>query len=248
MFRGELERAEVLARRAIAESGNRSDLRVRSLRTLGILRGSTGHQEEALALHREALDICRRSGFTARIPIALVDVGDALSLLGDHAQALQCYREAEHAGTELGMQSMKETVWFRYLALDLEEGRTEGIHERIRTTLERIMALGTELEMYFYDLLAAWAHAIDGQVRACLDRLAQIASLDSFPVHARFALTFGSLIDHLGRAAAEQSLSAQDRADAVRWLDEAVAFLRRMPGTGLVERCTEVRARFAAAV
>ena len=246
MFRGELERAEVLARRAIAESGNRSDLRVRSLRTLGILRGSSGNQEEALALHREALDICRRSGFTARIPIALIDVGDALSLLGDHAQALQCYREAEHAGTELGMQSMKETVWFRYLALDLEQGRTEGIHERIRTTLERVMALGTELEMYFYDLLAAWAHAIDGQVRACLDRLARIGSLDSFPVHTRFALTIGSLIDHLGRAAVEQSLSAQDCADAVRWLDQAVTFLRRMPGTGLVERCTEVRARFAA--
>jgi tetratricopeptide (TPR) repeat protein len=247
MFRGELERADSMARRALAESGNRSDLRVRSLRTLGIMLGCTGRHEEALALHREALDICRRAGFTARIPLALIDVGDCKSLLGDYAQALQCYREAEHAANELGMRSVKETVLFRYLVVDLDQGRTEGIHERIHVTLQQVKELDTVVEPYFYDLLSAWAHAIDGEVRQCLDFLARIGSLERFPVHTRFSLTIGSLIDHLGRAAATQPLSAQDRADAVRWLDGAATFLRRLPGTGLVERCAEVRERFAAA-
>jgi tetratricopeptide (TPR) repeat protein len=247
VFRGEMERAEALARRALAESGNRSDLRVRSLRTLGVVLGSQGRHEEALALHRESLDLCRRAGFTARIPIALIDVGDCKSLLGDPAQALQCYREAEHAANELEMKSVKETVWFRYLALDLEQGRTQGIHERIRETLDQVAAIGTDVDVHFYDLLAAWAHAIDGRIRACLDSLARIGSLDRFPVHTRFALSIGSLIDHLGRAATTQALSPEDRADAVRWLDGALTFLRRLPGTGLLKRCAEVRERFAAA-
>jgi tetratricopeptide (TPR) repeat protein len=247
MFRGELEPAEALARRALAESGNRSDLRVRSLRTLGIMLGCTGQQAEALALHRESLDICRRSGFTARIPLTLIDVGDCLSLLGDQAQARASYREAEHAATELGMQSVKESVWYRFLVLDLMEGRTEGFHERIRATIDRVAAVGTSLDMNFYYLLEAWAHAIDGKVRPCLDSLARMGSLDSFPVHTRFALTIGSLIDYLARASTAQPLSEQDRADAVRWLDDAAGFLRRLPGTGLVERCHEVREMLAAA-
>jgi serine/threonine protein kinase/tetratricopeptide (TPR) repeat protein len=87
VFEGDAVTAERHARRALEESGNRSDLRTRSLRLIGMVCEAMGRPEEALALHREALEICRRSGLTARIPIALVDIGDLMTLLDQSEDA-----------------------------------------------------------------------------------------------------------------------------------------------------------------
>jgi tetratricopeptide (TPR) repeat protein len=247
VFEGDYGVAETHARRALAEAGNRSDLRARSLRVLGVVYECMGRHEEAMAMHVEALDICRRSGLTARIPIALIDIGDCMSMLGRHEQARARYREAEHASRELGLHGSVEAVGFRYLMLDLDQDRTEGIFERIRATFARAAAAGTNPRAGIYALCEAWAHAVDGRARACLDILQGIAPLEDFPAHMRFARALDAMVEHLVRAAESQSLGPADRADIARLIDSVSSFVHRLPGAGLRDRGDELRKRLAAA-
>lgn len=247
LFEGEPAQAELHARRALAESGARSDLRARSVRLLGVVYECTGRPREAIALHREALDICRRSGLTARIPIALIDVGDSLSMLGQHQEALERYREAEHAARELGLFGSVEAVGFRYLMLDLELGRTEGIAERIRAAHAQAVADGVNPHPELYALCEAWAHASDGRVRACLDILAHLTPVERLPVHIRFARALDTIVERLVEAAESRPLAPEDRAGLEGFIDRVYQYIRRFPATALTDRGAEMRKRLATA-
>jgi tetratricopeptide (TPR) repeat protein len=246
VFEGELAVAERHARRALEESGNRSDLRTRSLRLLGMVCEALSRPEEALALHREALDICRRSGLTARIPIALIDIGDLMILLGQGEEARARLREAEHAARELGLRGSVAAVGLRYLLLDLEQGRTEGIFERIRETFACAdeVGVGPGQEMQF--LCEAWAHANAGDTRACLDTLQRLGPVDRFPAHMRYARMLVLLVEQLVRAAESRTPSPADRADLERLLDSISILLQRLPAKGLTARSDALRERLAA--
>jgi serine/threonine protein kinase/tetratricopeptide (TPR) repeat protein len=246
-YEDEPERAEALARRALAESGNRSDLRARSLRMLGIVHECSGRFREALAQHREVLEICRRAGLTARIPISLIDIGDSLSMLGNTAEARAQFREAEHAARELGLHGTLEALSFRELMMDLDEGRTAGIVERIRAAFDRSAALGLDPRPHFYDLSTAWAHAIDGRVRDCLDTMSLLGPLERLPGRTRFATILDAILERLVLAAEAQPLSARDRADIALLIDQVSEFFRRMPRGDALDRSAELHARLAAA-
>jgi tetratricopeptide (TPR) repeat protein len=246
VFEGDAVTAERHARRALEESGNRSDLRTRSLRLIGMVCEAMGRPEEALALHREALEICRRSGLTARIPIALVDIGDLMTLLDQSEDARARFREAEHAAQELGLRGAVAAVELRYLLLDLEQGRTERIFELIDETFRRADEVGVSPGDEMRRLCEAWAHAIHGRVRACLDVLQPLGPVEQFPMHARYARMLVLLLEQLVRTAESQPLSPADRADVERLLDGITTLLRRLPRGMLTGRADGLRERLAA--
>jgi serine/threonine protein kinase/tetratricopeptide (TPR) repeat protein len=247
LWEGDAPAAEEHARRALAEAGNRSDLRARSLRLLGMVSESTGRYEQALALHREALELCRRAGLTARIPVSLIDVGDCMAVLGKTDEARARYREAEHAARELGLHGSVETVGFRAFMLDLEQGRTEGLVDRIRAAYAWATEAGMHPLHEVYMLCEAWAHAIDGRVRDCLDILGRITPIEDLPAHARFARALDNLLERLVRAAESQPVTDEDRAGIERFIDGASKFVGRMQAAGLIDRSDELRRRLAAA-
>lgn len=247
LWEGEGAASEAYARRALAEAGNRSDLRARSLRLLGVVHEFTGRYEQALALHHEALALCRRAGLTARIPVSLIDVGDCMAVLGKPEEVRARYREAEHAARELGLHGTVEAVEFRFLMLDLEEGRTEGIVERIRGAYEWATNAGINPHLEIYAVCEAWAYAIDGQVRASLEILDRTSLLDELPAHARFALALDSLVERLVEGAESQPLAAEERAAIARFIDRASKFFARMRAAGILDRSDEMRRRLAAA-
>jgi tetratricopeptide (TPR) repeat protein len=247
VFGGDLDIAETHARRALVEAGKRSDLRARSLRLLGVVFECKGRYDEALTLHSEALDVCRRSGLTARIPITLIDIGDCTGMLGRHEEAHARYREAEHAARELGLHGSVEAVAFRYLIMSLEQGRTEGILERIRADFARAVASGDNPRQDLYAMCEAWVHAIEGRARACLDVLQGLGPVEEFPRHRRFARALDGIVEHLVRTAESQSLSSAERAEVSRLIDGASHFIRRVPGALLRDRSDEMRKRLASA-
>ena len=247
VFQGDLDVAEVHARRALAEAGNRSDLRARSLRLLGVVCEHGGRYQEAFELHREALEICRRSGLTARIPITLMDIGDTVALQGKYEEASARYREAEHVARELGMHGSVEAVEYRHLMLELEQGRTAGILERLHAAIARTVAAGFKPRLDYYVMCTAWVHAIDGRTRDCLDIVQGIGSLDQLPLHARLARLLDIMVESLVRNAESQPLDAADRAGLERLIDSVSDYIARLPGTLLVDRRAELHARLTAA-
>jgi tetratricopeptide (TPR) repeat protein len=65
---GRLEEAELAARTALEHSSEQADLRVRSLRALGVVLSWRGRPEEGSEAQNEALELCRSRGLIARVP------------------------------------------------------------------------------------------------------------------------------------------------------------------------------------
>ena len=163
LFRGEPEEAERMARRALAESGDRLDLRTRSLRVLGLAFLHLGQVEEARACLQEFLDISRRAGLVTRIPLALLQLGELERIQDDLAAARIHYASAERAAQDLGLASTLVLIHMRQLACDLDEGKTAGMRERMRALQERGRSAGLGFIDWFSKVMEAWLRAHEGR-------------------------------------------------------------------------------------
>lgn len=246
IFRGEHERAEAVARRAVDEAGTRSDLRTRSLRMLGLVLQCLGRFEESLAQHQEVLALCRRSGLRARIAIALGDVGNALSLLGRVDEARDCYVRAERVARELGMHTSVESIQLRLVLCDLTEGRAAGALARLQSLRAGVTATNKTALTQISILAEAWAHALDERVDDALATMADLHGQDEIPRLITPISMLQTFLDCLIETVEARGASADQRAAIARWLDVADRLAGYFPATELPQRGVALRARLAA--
>ena len=120
------------AERALAESGDNPQLRVRSLRALGTVFTWLGRGQEAVSAHQEALDVAHRYGLYARIPIAYHDLGDAHRMNGDGLAASQAYDVALHNASQLDLGHTRELVRVKQVMCRLTDGDTQNVVDELQ--------------------------------------------------------------------------------------------------------------------
>lgn len=244
---GNYERAEEIARRAVEASGERSDLRTRSVRLLGIVLASVGRTEEALALQREVLALCRRSGLLARIPMAMIDIGTVLVALGQLDEGLAELRAAERTAAELGLASAQRTARFRALACEFLRGDVDSGLARLRAEFEHAARAGWSMPKFYNNLLLAWAHAYDGDLLGSLEVLNSLRSADEYPAFLIEALVVRDLTDRLLQlvSSGEIALDDEQRRQSATLIDGMVRYLERMPIAALPPRAQVAREQLA---
>ena len=211
---GECAEAERMARRALEESGDRLDLRLRSLRALGFLSLFQGRNELATQCLEEVLETCRRSGLVGRIAIALADVGDSLRMQGHLDEAHVKYRDAERAAHELGLASFIEMIHIRQLMCELQQGRAGELVARLREVAERAALAGLGFALRYCALLETWAQAQAGRVEEALEAHDRAGNLRDLNIDPFFVQMLMSIADNLTRAIEPRGVTPA-RADAV---------------------------------
>jgi len=179
---GDLPLAEQAARRALDCSGQRADLRVRSLRALGVVLTWRGRASEGAEAQQEALRLCRQRGLTARTPIALHDLADAWRLSGRVRKAEEAYEQAIRCGEELILSHTTQLARVKKVMCQLERGRTEGVVDVLRALAPSAAAAGLGLAVPFCALLEAWACAIDETTEEVLEALERVGDLSAIAV------------------------------------------------------------------
>lgn len=199
LFRHDLTGALEMARQAYAASGDRSDLRARSLRVLALTAMALGQLEEARAHLNLLLDISRRSGMLARIPLALRDLGEVARAEGKLTEAREMFASAGRTARDLGLASTLRSVEVCNIVTDLQEGKSEGVLSRVHA----LSARATDNTGYIARLclmLEALVHAIEGRVDdslRLLERFSAMRRMDYLHVDPRMALCLDLLCERL---------------------------------------------------
>jgi tetratricopeptide (TPR) repeat protein len=200
MLSGELDAGVEAARTALAESGGRVDLELRSLRTLvNSLMAAGGQADEAVRLATEVLERSRRIGATTRVPIALLDLGLAKRDAGDAAGARRHLCEAARVGRDLGFGGAALQAQFHLLLQDLMEGKVDGVVE----TMGHLSRLAAKAEFAFVleaeKPFAAWAAALGGKydrARALLSDAGDLSHLPKLPAVGHTAEGLAAAFSH----------------------------------------------------
>ncbi len=179
---GNLNEAEVAARRALKHSDGRCDLQVRSLRALGVALTWKGKSSAGAETQQEALRLCRRRGLTARTPIALHDLADAWRLSGRLRKAEEAYQQAISSGTELVLSHTVELSRVKEVMCQLGRGQTGGVVEKLRALAPSATAAGLGLALPFCALLEAWAFALKNDAPGVMDALDRVGNLQAVAV------------------------------------------------------------------
>lgn len=190
---GDLALAEQGARKALEASEERADLRVRSLRALGVVLTWRGRPAEGAKAQEEALTLCRRRGLTARTPIALHDLADAWRLSGRLNKAEQAYQQAIETGEELVLSHTVELSRVKQVMCRLGRGETEGAVEALRQLGPSAVSAGLGLAVPFCALLEAWAYALDDNSEATLEALDRVGTLEGIAVDPHVASIFRAI-------------------------------------------------------
>ena len=179
---GDLDEAEVAARKALEHSAGHSDLQVRSLRALGVALTWKGRPSAAAETQQEALRLCRRRGLTARTPIALHDLADAWRLCGRLRKAEEAYAQAISSGSELALSHTVELSRVKQIMCRLGRGHTGGVIEELRALAPSAAAAGLGLAVPFCSLLEAWSCAITSDVPGVMEALDRVGNLEAVAV------------------------------------------------------------------
>lgn len=247
LMRGQLEEAEAMAQRSLAECGDRLDLRLRSLRALGITALFQWRLAEAASYQQEVLDVCRRSGLLARIPFALSELGDTLRAQGRPDEARARYEAAERAAQELGMSSHLEVIHMRQLTCDLLQGRTDEVLARIHSTAARSAAAGMGAGPRLCALLEAWAHACEGRLAEALDAHDRVGELQEIVMEPQLVQVLEGCAEALLQVLEQRRGESLVRALATvrQLLEGAVELSRHVPAPGYQSRSSALLARLS---
>ena len=238
LSRGDLELGEEAARKALEHAGADSELKARSLRALGVDLVWKQRGADAIVCFEELLELVRRHGFLARLPIGWHDLGEALRVDGQLNAARDAYETALRTAKEMQLTSSVQLIQPKLLICDLLEGRTEGIQDKIRAFVPTAVASGLALAEPFGYMLSAWAYALDGDLTGAQAAYAGVADMRDMAIDPQFPV----IMEQTGEAFAQSKLEVP-RQRAREALELAVEFWRRYGQTERSERCA---ARLAA--
>jgi len=231
MLQGDGEGSVAAARLSLEHAGARADLQARALRTLALALLTSGRAAESLAAATEELELVRRTGQAARVPVALSDVGYAQEGLEDRPAARGYYEESRRAARQLGMEGQALYCDFRLIACDLSDGLTEGVGSAIDVYCDKAMDSGLTLIAWARRPLHAWLAANLGRFDDAWRTMEQLDFMRSYP-------TFHHVGDCL-RGMGERFIVAADlavREQGRLLLREAEAFWLRAGNPAEVAR------------
>ena len=222
MLHGDGEAAVSAARLSLEHAGERADLKARALRTLALALVNSGRAAESLEAATEELELVRRTGQAARVPVALADVGYAHEGLGDRAVARGFHEESRRTARHLGMEGHALFCDFRLISCDLFEGRTAGVRAAIDAYSDAAMQSGLTLIAWARRPMLAWLAANEGRFDDAWSTMEQLDFLRGHPTFHHV----GDCLQGMGErfaASTERSAQAQGR----RLLEEAEQFWLR---------------------
>ena len=199
---GSLSRATEVAEMALEASGDCPQLRVRSLRTLGVVRMWQGQDKEARKLHEQALALARWKGLSLRATLALQDLGDTLRLSGAHMapaeatrathlrQANERYEACIRAADALDLKSTVYLVRFKMLMCGIALDEEMDVEARLNALTAPAMKAGLGLAAPFAKLLLAWAMAKKGESERARAALEEAKILEGFQVDPQLPVIF----------------------------------------------------------
>lgn len=233
MLAGDADASEAAARLSLEHAGDSAALRARSLRTLALALGTGGKFDEATRLARQELELVRRTGQQARVPIALADLGFALAAVGDTEGARHQFQDSMRTARRLGMEGPALYAEFQLITVALTEGRTEGIIEAIDEHTARAVESGITLVTLAGQPIRAWLAANEGRPDDAVQLLRDLNFMRDYPVFHHV----GHCLEGVGRRLAESSASS---AAAATVLTEAVAFWERAQNGFQASKCREL--------
>lgn len=222
---------DVQASVELARASRTPTLVVGCLRVLGLCLAAAGAPEEALACHREAVELARQVGFARGRAENLVGLGSAELACGQVADARQHLTEAMALARPHGPQMRAEAA-AALAGLCLEEWRSGPA----RAMAARALALAAQMELR---PLQVQALLLLGRVQAAagcwpaaekaLRRALEIADPPGYPtMRWEILLHLAHLLDEAGRPEEAHSCYEGARA-AVREVLEGLAGDRRAP-------------------
>ncbi|MEE2785875.1 MAG: protein kinase [Myxococcota bacterium] len=197
---GKPKMGEPYARRALAEAGENSALRVRSLRALGVVLTWLGQSSEAIECHEEVLATCEGKGLYARLPIAYHDLGDTYRLAGQGQLASQMYDIAIHHAKRLDLGHTQQLVRVKQTMCQLTEGETEGVVAELAVLAPAALDSGLGLAVPFCALLEAWAHALNDEIEHCRHALRRAGDVQGYAVDPQLPAIVEAIADIMAEA------------------------------------------------
>jgi len=214
---------EEAAKRALAHSGSRPELKARSLRALGIVLMWQHKAAEATQQFEAVLRLAERQGLIARLPIAWHDLGDAHRINGQIDNARTAYNKAIQAARELKLTSSVMLIQFKLFLCDIMQGRTEQLAERIAETAPKAMTSGLSLAEPFGQMMLAWAFARAGKLS---DAQSAYNAVDDIRINA-IDPQFPAIMEEIGTAFGDSPQSGEYHELAVQALELAVEYWER---------------------
>jgi tetratricopeptide (TPR) repeat protein len=191
-----LQLGEEAAKRALAHSGSRPELKARSLRALGVVLMWQHKPAAAIEKFEAVVNLAQSQGLLARLPIAWHDLGDARRIGGALKDARAAYDKAIDSARELKLTSSVMLIQFKLFLCDIVEGKTEGLAERIAEATPQAMASGLSLAAPFANMMLAWFHAREGRLRVAQLAYSAVADMRINAIDPQFPV----IMEEIGRA------------------------------------------------
>jgi len=217
------------AERALSESGDNPQLKVRSLRALGTVYTWLGDGVKAVSAHENALDVAHQYGLYARIPIAYHDLGDAHRMNKNGHAASQAYDVALHNAARLDLGHTRELVRVKQVMCRLTERDTHGVVDELQLLAPVALRAGLGLAIPFCRLLEAWAWCLEENWTSCLETLQLIDDLSAVAVDPQIPNIIEDVARGLNRA--------QEWREAARLFLTASALWNRQEDLVAAHRC-----------
>ena len=177
----QLDAALSAAKRSLSEAANVPLLRVRSLRTLGLVQ-LWKHQPSAIETLESAADLCRQAGMLTRHPIALHDLGDAYRVFGRYADAREKYTQTIRLCEGLPLTSTLVLCRFKLAICDVGEGRPRAVMGGMEELIAQGVEVGLGLSPPFGALIIAWAHVRCRDLSAALNAMRDVGPLERIQI------------------------------------------------------------------
>jgi ATP/maltotriose-dependent transcriptional regulator MalT len=172
-----------------------------------------GETDLAMAELNQALELARRGGWVARVPVVLSAMGDAHQINGDLDQARLYYHEAIRIANELGTAWAALISEYRLLLCDLLEGDAADTAAR----MERIVSRAQETQMAAFTrvkpIVTLWVQALSGEAVAVARNVSQ--SPPQSPMNSPDYCLFLESIARLCEADARQDSAARATAATI---------------------------------
>jgi tetratricopeptide (TPR) repeat protein len=240
LLAGDPEVARDAAEVAAREAGEQPDLAADGLRLRAMVQLWTGATQAAEALLEQGLARVRSSGCRERLPTLLLEIGLCSLLEGRPAEARSRFEQADRVARALERPRARAMARYRLLLCDLEQGRLDGLEQRIADLAEETGKVGLVLYRLARGVLDAWVAARRERPDLALRSLGDLESLRGWPATPDAALLAERLADALVRLAGG---GRRDVLEASRGLLEIAALHHRRCGN--LRRAGELTARLA---
>ncbi len=235
-----LQLGEEAAKRALAHSGSRPELKARSLRALGVVLMWQHKPAAAIEKFEAVVNLAQRQGLLARLPIAWHDLGDARRIGGALKDARAAYDKAIDSARELNLTSSVMLIQFKLFLCDIVEGKTEGLAERIAEATPQAMASGLSLAVPFANMMLAWFHAREGRLRDAQLAYSAVADMRINAIDPQFPV----IMEEIGRAVVTSKEASTYRELATESLSLGMEYWARYGQSERAKACESLFLQF----